>query len=120
MAPQESLPRLPRAGTFGKTIADFRRDSRQAIRQVCWQFTLFCRKLDLFGGELVAIPQEHRDDVDGSKFKAQNAKGRNLTQMKLERQPKDLDRKIDDYLQDLDRADEEEKNTPDQPNADQL
>src|SRR3990170_2505936 len=57
-----------------KTIADFRRDNRQAIRQVCRQFTLFCRQLDLFGGELVAIPQEHRDDVDGSKFKARTAK----------------------------------------------
>jgi transposase len=48
-----------------KTIADFRRDNRRAIRQVCRQFTLFCRQLDLFGGELVAI--------DGSKFKPKTA-----------------------------------------------
>src|SRR3990170_63825 len=95
-----------------KTIADFRRDNRQAVRQVCRQFTLFCRQLDLFGGELVAI--------DGSKFKAHNAKGRNFTQKKLKRQLKDLDKKIDDYLQDLDQADQQEKNTPDQPSADQL
>jgi transposase len=95
-----------------KTIADFRRDNRQAIRQVCRQFTLFCRQLDLFGGELVAI--------DGSKFKAQNAKGRNFTHKKLKRQLKDLEKKIDDYLHELDRADEEEKDTPDKPNADQL
>jgi len=103
-----------------KTIADFRRDNRQAIRQVCRQFTLFCRQLDLFGGELVAIPQEHRDDVDGSKFKAQNGKGRNFTHKKLKRQLKDLDKKIDDYLQELDQADEEEKDTPDKPNAHEL
>lgn len=95
-----------------KTIADFRRDNRRAIRQVCRQFTLFCRQLDLFGGELVAI--------DGSKFKAQNAKGRNFTHKKLKRQLKDLDQKIDDYLEQLDQADEEEKDTPDKPNADQL
>jgi transposase len=95
-----------------KTIADFRRDNRQAIRQVSREFTLFCRRLDLFGGELVAI--------DGSKFKAQNSKGRNFTQRKLKRQIKDLDKKIDDYLEELDQADEEEKDVPDKPNADQL
>jgi hypothetical protein len=95
-----------------KTIADFRRDNRQAVREVCRQFTLFCRQLDLFGGELIAI--------DGSMFKAQNAKGRNFTQNKLKRQLKDLDQKIDDYLEELDHADEEEKDTPDKPSADQL
>src|SRR3990172_7624690 len=103
-----------------KTIADFRRDNRRAIRQICREFTLFCRQLDLFGGELVAIPKEHRDGVDGSKFKAQNAKGRNFTQKKLKRQLKDLDKKIDDYIQELDQADEEEKDTPDKPNAHEL
>jgi hypothetical protein len=36
-----------------KTIADFRKDNRLAIRQVYREFTLFCRELDLFGGELV-------------------------------------------------------------------
>ena len=102
-----------------KTIADVRRDNRGAIRQVCRQFTFFCRQLDLFGGELVAIPQEPWDDVDGSKFKAQNAKDRNFTQKKLKRQLKDLDKKIDDYLEELDQADEEEKDTPDKSNADQ-
>jgi transposase len=95
-----------------KTIADFRRDNRKAVRHVCRQFTLFCRQLDLFGGELVAI--------DGSKFKAQNGKGRNFTPKKLKRQLRDLDQKIDDYLEQLDQADEEEKDTPDKPNADQL
>jgi transposase len=95
-----------------KTIADFRRDNRQAIRQVSREFSLFCHRLDLFGGELVAI--------DGSKFKAQNSKGRNFTQRKLKRQIKDLDQKIDDYLEELDQADEEEKDLPNKPNADQL
>ena len=95
-----------------KTIADFRRDNRHAIRDLCRQFTLFCRQLDLFGGELVAI--------DGSKFKAQNAKGRNVTQRKLKRQIQDLEKKIDEYLEQLDQADEEEKDWPENPNAEQL
>lgn len=34
-----------------KTIADFRRDNHQAIRKVCREFTLWCKRLELFGGE---------------------------------------------------------------------
>src|SRR6516162_108952 len=45
-----------------KTIADFRKDNRACFKGVLKQFNLLCRKLDLFGAELVAI--------DGSKFKA--------------------------------------------------
>jgi transposase/ElaB/YqjD/DUF883 family membrane-anchored ribosome-binding protein len=94
-----------------KTIADFRRDNRQAVRQVCRQFTFFCRQLDLFGGEIIAI--------DGSKFKAQNSKGRNFTHKKLKRQIKELEKKIDKYLEELDQADEQEKDVP-KPSAHEL
>ena len=45
-----------------KTIADFRRDHPQALKGVCREFILLCKRLDLFGGELLAI--------DGSKFRA--------------------------------------------------
>jgi transposase len=33
-----------------KTIADFRRENRNALRQVFREFVLLCRQLDLFGG----------------------------------------------------------------------
>jgi transposase len=49
-----------------KTIAGFRRDHPQAVKGVCREFTLLCRRLDLFGGELLAI--------DGSTFRAVNAR----------------------------------------------
>jgi transposase len=49
-----------------KTIADFRKDNAQGIKKVCREFTLWCKRLELFGGELVAI--------DGSKFGAVNLK----------------------------------------------
>jgi transposase len=49
-----------------KTIADFRRDNGPAIRKVCQQFDALCRGLDLLDSSIVAI--------DGSKFKAVNAK----------------------------------------------
>jgi transposase len=87
-----------------KTIADFRKDNRKAIRQVCRAFILLCRDQGLFGGELVAI--------DGSKFKASNNRARNINQHQLKRQLKDLDLKIDTYLHDLDDRDESEPDTP--------
>lgn len=48
-----------------KTIADFRRDNGEAIRNVSRQFVMLCRRLNLFSQAVVAI--------DGSKFKAVNA-----------------------------------------------
>jgi transposase len=83
-----------------KTIADFRKDNVEAIKRVCREFTLLCKRLELFGGELLAI--------DGSKFKAQNSKRRNFTSEKLEKTIKEIDAKIQSYLNQLDEADEEE------------
>lgn len=83
-----------------KTIADFRRDNHKAIQQVCREFTLFCRNLELFSGDLVAI--------DGSKFKAVNNKGRNFTERRLKKIIKKLDEDIDRYLDELDKNDEME------------
>ncbi|MEP6821632.1 MAG: transposase, partial [Chthoniobacterales bacterium] len=38
-----------------KAIADFRRDNAAGIKAAGREFTLLCRRLQLFGGELVAI-----------------------------------------------------------------
>ncbi len=84
-----------------KTIADFRKDNTNAIKQICREFTLFCKKMDLFGGELIAI--------DGSKFSASNSNKRNFTKNKLDKIIKKIDTQIDDYLSDLDREDERER-----------
>src|SRR5438552_2854550 len=89
-----------------KTIADFRRDNLKAIKQVCREFTLLCRKLKLFGGELVAI--------DGSKFKAVNNRRRNFSPERLRRAIQALDEKIGSYLSSLDEADAAEPD-PDEP-----
>lgn len=83
-----------------KTIADFRRDNVQAIKKVCREFTLWCKRLELFGGELVAI--------DGSKFVAVNSPKRNFTEKKLKRMIEEIDGKIDQYLKELDRQDKQE------------
>ena len=94
-----------------KTIADFRKDNTQSIREVCRDFTLLCRKLDLFDRELIAI--------DGSKFKASNSNRRNFTKNKLTRLIKKIDEEIDSYLDDLDEGDEREKDVK-QPSVEEL
>lgn len=81
-----------------KTIADFRRENRQAFKRVFRQFTVLCKDMELFGGELVAI--------DGSKFKAVNSTERNFSRAKLEEKLHEIDRKIEGYLEELDRGDE--------------
>ena len=80
-----------------KTIADFRKDNVQALKKVCREFTLLCKKLHLFGGELVAI--------DGSKFSAVNHNSRCYTKEKLQRLIKEIDEKIAEYFSRLDSAD---------------
>ena len=60
-----------------KTIADFRKDNGKAIREVCREFVALCRKLDLLSVASVAI--------DGSKFKAVNARDKNFTEAKMKR-----------------------------------
>ncbi|HET8669991.1 MAG TPA: IS1182 family transposase [Candidatus Saccharimonadales bacterium] len=94
-----------------KTISDFRKDNAEAIKKVCREFTLLCKRLELFGGELIAI--------DGSKFKAQNSKSRNFTDKKLDRAIKEIDKKIQSYLDELDEADEQEADVT-TPTAEQL
>src|SRR5689334_619382 len=84
-----------------KTIADFRRDNRNAFRPVFRQFVLLCRQLNLFGGELLA--------VDGTRIKAVNNKDRNFTRASLTEFIKLADKKLDDYLQRLDRSDAAEQ-----------
>jgi transposase len=84
-----------------KTIADFRRDNRNAFRSVFRQFVLLCRQLDLFGRELLA--------VDGTRIKAVNNKDRNFTRASLTEFIKLADAKLDDYLKRLDTSDAAEQ-----------
>src|SRR5690348_2059891 len=86
-----------------KTIADFRRDNRNAFRQVFREFVLLCRQLDLFGRELLA--------VDGTRIKAVNNKDRNFTRASLNQFIKAADAKLEDYLQRLDKSDATESAT---------
>src|SRR4030095_14464208 len=82
-----------------KTIADFRKDNGKAIRNVCREFIVLCRRLGLFSEAIVAI--------DGSKFKAVNNRDKNFTDHKLKKRMEQLEESIGRYLAELDRADRE-------------
>ena len=86
-----------------KTIADFRADNRAAFKAVFRQFTLLCKRLDLFGRELLA--------VDGTRIKAVNNKDRNFTRNSLEKFIKAADERLEEYLQRLEEGDAAESRT---------
>ena len=83
-----------------KTIADFRRDNRAAFRAVFRQFVLLCRRLDLYGRELLA--------VDGTRIKAVNNKDRNLPALRCDGSSAAPTRRLEDYLKRLDEGDVED------------
>ena len=83
-----------------KTIADFRKDNGEAIRRVCREFIVLCRRLDLFSQAIVAI--------DGSKFKAVNNRNRNFTATKMKRRLEQIEESFNRYLGQLDAADRDE------------
>ena len=83
-----------------KTITNFRKDNGKAIRKVCREFVVVCRKLGLLSRTLVAI--------DGSKFKADNNRDRNLKPSKVARRVKEIEESIERYMTRLDKADQKE------------
>ena len=84
-----------------KTIADYRKNNLTAIKRMCKRFMEICKKMELFGGELLA--------VDGSKFRAVNNKSRNYNEEKLQKAIKGIAGKIDEYIKEI--AEEDNKQT---------
>ena len=80
-----------------KTIADFRKDNGPAIRATCRRFIDLCRRLDLFSHAVAAI--------DGSKFKAVNARDKNFTKAKLKKRMDQVEASIEHYMAALETAD---------------
>ena len=81
-----------------RTISDFRKDNKEAIAKVFKKFNKFCMDLKLFSKSYISI--------DGSKFKAVNAKDNNFTLSKLDDRIKRLNEHISLYLEELDAYDE--------------
>jgi transposase/transcription elongation GreA/GreB family factor len=90
-----------------KTIAEFRRGETHGLRALFREFTLLCKKLDLFGAELVAI--------DGSKFRAVNSKRRNYSRPMLDEILRATDERIARYLERTENADTAEQQGASEP-----
>ena len=95
----ELLWLLERLSPDFKTIANFRKDNRQAVVGACRDFVKFCRRQSLFGAELVAI--------DGSKFRAAASKKAVYSKARIKRQ-------VQEYLEVLDKTDASEASVPDE------
>ena len=83
-----------------RTISDFRKLNIDPIKAVFSEFNRFCLEMKLFSKSFISI--------DGSKFKAVNAKDRNFTLNKLDDRIKRLDAHIAEYLSELDAMDKED------------
>jgi len=81
-----------------KTIADFRKDNVDCIKEVFQEFVYLCRSLYLYGAQLISI--------DGTKFKAVNSKSNNLNEKIVAQRLKQTEEKIAQYLKELESNDE--------------
>jgi transposase len=79
------------------TICAFRRRAGAGLKKVMREFTVFCQKLELIGGQLVAI--------DGTKLKASNHPARQYSAEQLAQKIAGLKADIDAYLQECEAAD---------------
>jgi transposase len=83
-----------------RTISDFRKENAKSMKQVFKTFVSLCAEIGLYDVEVGV--------QDGSKFRAVNSKDENITEGKLEKKLELLDEKIEKYLSELDKNDEDE------------
>jgi len=84
-----------------KTIANFRKDNRKGFRKLFTTFREFCKNLDLYGKEVIAI--------DGSKFRGQNSMKKNYNIRKINKHLEYIENQQKEYLESLDANDVDEE-----------
>jgi transposase len=84
-----------------KTIAEYRRNHKKAIKKVLKQCARMCVELDLIAGNVLF--------VDGTKIRANASAGRSHQKGWYEQQLKDIDSRVENLLQDCEAIDEDEK-----------
>lgn len=87
-----------------KTIAEFRRKNKKALKKVLKQCARLCIKLDLIAGNSLFL--------DGSKFRANASIKNTWDKKKCERYLKKIDKRIDAILSECDEIDEGEEGQP--------
>jgi transposase len=85
------------------TISNFRRDNPEAIRKVFEQTVRIAKYHDLIGGRIVA--------GDSVKLRAQNSKKNNYNADKVKRHVEYIDKKLEEYTNQLSHADNDSERT---------
>lgn len=98
----ETMWLLKKLSPDHKTIARFRKENAEALKNVFRNFVKLCLRFGLYGRELAAI--------DGSKFKAVNSADRNYSVSELSERIERLTKRIDEYMQQINETDIEEAN----------
>ena len=83
------------------TIADFRKNNSDALRNLFKLYVQFLDALNLLGKTTVGI--------DGSKFRAVNSSKNNYNQRKIDKHQRMIEEKADKYLKELDELDKDER-----------
>jgi transposase len=87
-----------------KTIADFRKDNKKAIKSAFRRFTMICDELGLISKEIVA--------VDGSKFRACNGRMRYHSKGKITEKLLHYKEVAEKYINLLEASDSEDEENP--------
>ena len=87
-----------------KTIANFRKDNKKAIKTAFRRFTMICDELNLISKEIVA--------VDGSKFRACNGRMRYHSKGKIAEKLAHYNEAAEKYMNLLEQSDNEENDNP--------
>ena len=83
-----------------KTISEFRRKNKKALKGILKKCVRMCIELDLIEGNVLF--------VDGSKIRANAARGKNYTKEHYEEKLSEIDRSIDKLFEECERIDKEE------------
>jgi transposase len=84
-----------------KTIAEFRRRHKKALRQVLKQCVRLCLKLDLIAGNVLF--------VDGSKIRANAARAKTHDRAYYEKLLAELDNRVEKLVEECERIDQQEE-----------
>ncbi len=87
-----------------KTIAEFRRNNKKALKEVLKQCARLCIRLDLIAGNTLF--------VDGTKIRGNASIKNTWDKKKCERALKKIDKRIDEILSECESADEAEEGDP--------
>jgi transposase len=84
-----------------KTIAEFRRKNKGALKKVLRQCARMCLKLDLIAGNVLF--------VDGTKIRANASRGKTHDQAYYEQRLSEIDRRIEELVEECEKIDEKEE-----------